>query len=67
MPLLLVAAIGAGCVVGYKVYARLQREAEVLRQAAATKRARSAPARDLGPLEWDAESGVYRPQNGTKH
>ncbi len=67
MPQLFVVALaGAGLYAGYKWIAR-----EVYRAVEAAEKAREEVARrtsgaalgpkDLGALEWDAETGVYRP------
>ena len=68
-PLLLFAAVGAGCYAGYRVAARF---IEALRaeehQGDMASRADGAgvraSARNLGDLEWDAKTGVYRPKRG---
>lgn len=65
-PLMLIAAIGAGCYAGYKLASRWLAADDAPDQAAAeaTKSASTASARNLGDLEWDAETGVYRPKRG---
>lgn len=67
MPQLAVAMIvGAGLMAGYKWIAReLQRQSDSAEMARAEDehRAKVTP-RDLGALEWDEASGVYRPRRG---
>jgi hypothetical protein len=59
------ALLGAGAYVGYRLIQRAAREiAAELRRAREELRGGSVPrqvARDLGSLEYDAKSGVYRP------
>jgi prephenate dehydrogenase len=67
MPQLAIAVIvGAGLMAGYKWIAReLQRQsdsAETARAEAETHA--SVGPRDLGALEWDEASGVYKPRQG---
>ncbi len=66
MPQLVVlAAIGAGLYAGYKALARAgARMAEDLKRSEQELRARAAAnagAKDLGTLEYDPMSGVYKP------
>ncbi len=72
-PLVFAVVIGAGCYAGFRLFAKLieqaqmptrserervRREAQVRNQA----RASDGTTRDLGELEWDEASGVYRPR-----
>lgn len=62
-PLAFLAILGAGCYAGFKIAARIaetNRAAKASRAAAA--RRNTAATRDLGDLEWDASTGVYRPK-----
>jgi hypothetical protein len=63
--LMVVALVGAGLYAGYRWLVRSAREVEVkVRRAEDELRARAggAPiARDMGRLEYDPVSGVYRP------
>lgn len=65
-PLVLLAAIGAGCYAAYRLGARWMAGSETAKKpdaAHANKNgATASPARDLGDLEWDAQAGVYRPK-----
>jgi hypothetical protein len=63
--MLMLALLGAGAYAGYRLLLRASREvsAELRRRQEAAARA-CAPVpveRDLGSLEYDAQSGVYRP------
>ncbi|MBR2534605.1 MAG: hypothetical protein IKE66_00895 [Hyphomicrobium sp.] len=68
-PVVFLAVIGAGCYAGYKLFSKLmiqaqtppKSETERLRREAA---ARAARTRDLGALELDENTGVYRPKSG---
>jgi len=62
---IILALLGAAAYAGYRLLARASREiaAELRRRQEEVERA-SAPLpveRDLGSLEYDATSGVYRP------
>jgi hypothetical protein len=63
--LLILALLGAGAYAGYRWIARASREiAAELRRANEELRRGPSPAqaeRDLGSLEYDPKSGVYRP------
>ncbi len=66
MPQLVVLALlGVGAYAGYRMIQRASRQiAAELRRASEELRGGSSPAqveRDLGSLEFDAKSGVYRP------
>ena len=74
-PLVLLAIAGVGCYAGYKLFAKLieqaqtsakkppsREEAERIRREA---RAATGSTRNLGELEWDEKSGVYRPRSET--
>jgi hypothetical protein len=56
--------IGAGIAAGFKWIAReMARAVDDARGAHSERPTRNVPAtpKDLGRLEWDTESGVYRP------
>ena len=62
--LVILALLGAGAYAGYRLLARAARELAAEKQRAQEElrqRAAARPKRDLGWLEYDAESGVYRP------
>jgi hypothetical protein len=64
VPHVVLALLGACLFVGYRMIARTVRELAAQIRAEEERRERtSGPvvARDLGPLEYDAASGVYRP------
>ncbi len=66
-PLILLALAGAGCYAGYKLFAKLVEQAQTpsredterIRREARTA---NGGTRNLGELEWDEKSGVYRPR-----
>jgi hypothetical protein len=67
-PLILLALVGSGCYAGYKLFSKLVEQAQtpsrdeterVRREA----RAATGTTRNLGELEWDEKSGVYRPRD----
>lgn len=67
-PLIVLAITGAGIYAGYKFFAKLIEQAQTpaksdaerwKREAAAT---RGGEPKDLGGLEWDQQSGAYRPK-----
>jgi hypothetical protein len=62
-PVLFLALIGAAGIAGYKIWSGLMDQAQTLRrkETGGMRRA-AAPVRDLGNLEWDEGSGVYRPR-----
>lgn len=68
-PIVFLAVVGAGCYAGYKLFSKLMIQAQTpsksetdrLRREAA---ARAGSTRNLGELEWDENSGVYRPKSG---
>lgn len=67
-PVVLLAVVGAGCYAGYKLFSKLIAQAQTPSRPAgerAAKEARTAggSVRDLGELEWDEKSGVYRPKS----
>lgn len=70
-PLVFLAVVGAGCYAGYKLFAKLieqaatpsRDETESIRGEA---RAAAGGVRDLGELEWDEKSGVYKPSASSK-
>ena len=67
MPQLVVAALlGAGLYAGYRWVSRTARqmldEAERSRAAEEARRANGAVTKDLGALELDPSSGVYKPK-----
>ncbi len=70
-PLVLFVIAGVGCYAGYKLLAKLVEQAQtpsrsetdrIRREAMAAATARTAATRDLGALEWDETTGVYRPR-----
>ncbi len=60
--LILIAAVGAGAYAGYRW---LKKIASEMRAATVESRDRTtaAQAKDLGSLEYDPKSGVYKPIN----
>ena len=68
-PLILLALVGGGCYAGFKLFSKLveqaatpsRSETERVRREA---QARAGGTRDLGELEWDEKSGVYKPKGG---
>lgn len=71
-PLIALAIVGAGAYAGYKFFAKLVEQAQTpaksdaerwKKEAAAA--GRGAEPKDLGGLEWDAQSGAYRPKKST--
>jgi len=69
-PLVLFAVVGAGCYAGYKLFTKLieqagtpSREDQDRARAARAARQAGSVTRDLGELEFDAATGVYRPKN----
>lgn len=72
MPQVIFAMIaGAGFYAATRWFARaLEAKEELARRRAQDgmprTAARAAPPRDLGALEWDERSGVYRPQTPTQ-
>lgn len=73
-PLVFLALAGAGCYAGYKLFSKLMQQAatpspseteRIRREATAAAAARSASTRDLGALEWDEATGVYKPRNAS--
>ena len=68
-PLLFAAALGAGCYAGFKLFAKLIEQAQMPTRSEKERvrrehqaRAANGTTRDLGELEWDEASGVYRPR-----
>ena len=64
MPQVIVLALlAAGAYAGYRLLLRTSREiaAKMQQSHEELQRASPPPERDLGKLEYDAESGVYRP------
>lgn len=67
-PVVFLAVIGAGCYAGYKLFSNLmiqartppKSETERLRREA---EARASRTRDLGALELDENTGVYKPKS----
>ena len=67
---LLLAALGAGLYAGYRALVRasvamtaeLKRSEDELRQRAAAQRPGRSDEKDLGTLEFDPRSGVYKPR-----
>lgn len=69
-PLILLALAGAGCYAGYKLFTKLIEQAqtpgrEEIERIRREARAASGGTRNLGELEWDEKSGVYRPRGDT--
>ncbi len=60
-PVIFLAIIGAAGLAGYKLMSALVRHAAHQPKRTGTQSTRTAPARDLGNLEWDEDQGVYRP------
>lgn len=65
-PLFLLALVGAGCFAGYKLYSKLNAQADRVRNTAKDAARKTVGPRDLGELEWDAKAGVYRPRPDRK-
>lgn len=65
-PLVLLAVVGAGCYAGYKFFSKLVEQAQTPSREEKERVRREAQAaretRDLGELEFDPVSGVYRPK-----
>jgi hypothetical protein len=68
-PLIFAAVIGAGCYAGFKFFSKLVQQAQMPSRSE-TERVRRQQAnaaagttRDLGELEWDEKTGVYRPRD----
>jgi type II secretory pathway component PulJ len=62
--LIILALFGAGAYAGYRLLHRAREAAAELRRRQEEMARASAPLpveRDLGSLEYDAQSGVYRP------
>ena len=72
-PLIILALAGAGGYAVYKLFSKLilqaqtpgRDEVERIRREAAAARAQHQ-TRNLGELEWDEKSGVYRPRGDTR-
>ncbi len=66
-PLVIFAVVGAGCYAGYKLFTKLIEQAGTPsredQERARAARQGSSVTRDLGELELDAATGVYRPKN----
>jgi hypothetical protein len=61
------ALLGAGAIAGYRWLARQAEAARVVAERAEAELRRASEAatgtpKDLGRLEWDASSGVYKPR-----
>jgi hypothetical protein len=62
-PVVFLAVIGAAGIAGYKLLSALIHQVQAPgRKEARHMRGATAPARDLGNLEWDESAGVYRPR-----
>ena len=59
-PLVFLAVLGAAGIAGYKFLSSFIQQHDARKDPRHMSRA-TAPARDLGSLEWDEASGVYRP------
>jgi len=55
------AVVGAAGIAGYRLLSALARQGQATRREEARMRRATAPVRDLGNLEWDESTGVYRP------
>ena len=64
-PLVFLAVLGAAGIAGYKFLSSFIHSHDARRDAQHMRRA-AAPARDLGSLEWDEASGVYRPSTNRR-
>jgi hypothetical protein len=69
-PLVLLAIVGVGCYAGYKLFAKLIEQAqtpgrEEVERVRREARAATGSTRNLGELEWDEKTGVYRPRGET--
>lgn len=61
-PVMFLALIGAAGIAGYRIVSSLLDGSKSSgRKRAGEMRRATAPARDLGNLEWDENAGVYRP------
>jgi N-acetyl-gamma-glutamylphosphate reductase len=72
-PLVLLAVVGAAGYAGFKLFSKLVEQAQTpsksdteraRQQANAARGAATAGTRDLGELELDEKTGVYKPKNG---
>lgn len=61
-PLVLLAAAGLGVYTGYRVIRDTLKRIETEAERGMPGSGPETPPRDLGPLEWDAVNGVYRPR-----
>lgn len=61
-PVIFLAIVGAAGLAGYRLLAALARQGQAAREQEARMRRAAAPVRDLGNLEWDEATGVYRPR-----
>ena len=67
-PVMFLALIGAAGIAGYKIVSNLLEGSKSAgRKRANEMRRATAPARDLGKLEWDEDAGVYRPPPKREH
>jgi hypothetical protein len=60
-PVLLLALVAAG-IAGYRIWASMADHSRASRRSAERVRRGAEPVRDLGSLEWDEAAGVYRPR-----
>ena len=61
-PVMFLALIGAAGIAGYRIVSSLLEGSKSPgRKRVNEMRRATAPARDLGNLEWDEDSGVYKP------
>ncbi len=63
-PLIVLAIAGAGVYAGYKYFSKLVEQAAAPAKQQKREAARAGEPKDLGGLEWDAQSGAYRPKKG---
>jgi hypothetical protein len=62
------ALIGAAGIAGYRIVSNLLESSKASgRKGAERVRRATAPARDLGNLEWDKDAEVYRPSLKQDH
>jgi hypothetical protein len=68
-PVVLLALIGAAGIAGYRIlssHAASSPKAPERRSSGPTRHS-APPIRDLGSLEWDESTGVYRPERRRKN
>lgn len=67
-PVVFLALVGAGCYAGLKLIGRLAAQSQPgsVQDANARSRTADGQPKDLGELEWDEKSGVYKPSAGKR-